>query len=74
MKQYSFLTESVEYQHRFSVGDKIRVKRGMRCIHGGKEGTVLKIEKDPKYGYDLLICKLHDGTVIGMNDGSFEKL
>ncbi len=74
MKHYSFLIESVSYQHKFKVGDKIRVRKHLRCKQTGKEGIVLKVEKSPRYDYDFLTCKISDGSVITMNDGSFEKL
>jgi len=64
MKQYSFLTESVlpcktqDHPHPFKVGDKARVKHGIRCMDSGKEGTVVDVKPHEEYDYDVITLQL----------------
>lgn len=68
-------------EYDFEVGDKVKIRSGIRCRQSGHTGTIVRIDPPGTYDYDMhgwssFIVKMDDpnlGTV-GFQSGSIEKL
>ena len=63
-------------EYDFKVGDKVKVRKGLRCFQSGHTGKIIEIEPPDKYGWSSFVIKFDEPRLgaMGFNSGDIEKL
>lgn len=63
-------------EYDFKVGDKVKVKKGLRCFQSGHTGKIIEIEPPNKYGWSSFVIKFDEPKLgaMGFYSGNIEKM